>query len=203
MDRKTRPKGWLSALSGGESKDPAVESMQAIGDMFVDPNVTYRFRLVRYGTISTTNTVQCLTYVTFNPTGIQEYDNYLKYLFNEVRIKKARLRLLPIGGSNMAAQVVFAVATDLGLSSVNPTALGAVVENPNCAFVSSWYVRDTEHVWTTNCQDYLYAATTSAAPSPQVGCYGQFSIAQSQAAGASEPVFYYFADYEYEFTSRT
>jgi len=139
-----------------DEEDPIASALTGAAEIFVNPNITYEFRIVQTGNVNTTNTVQLFTSFTWDPSAITEYSTYLKFLFNEVRIRRARLTLLPIGGGNQADSVAFGVCSDLGFTATAPTSWNQVAENPNAKMISSWYMRDTEKFWDVRVPgDYL------------------------------------------------
>jgi len=187
-----------------EPEDALASALAGAASIFTDPNVTYTFRLVAPGTINATNTIQTLTYISWDPSAFGEYSSYLKFLFSEVRIRRAKLHLVPIGGSNSGDSVIFACASDLGYTTTSPTAYSQVLENPNSKQFSSWYVRDHEPTWDVVVpSDYNYSPVSSPAALVNAGCYGEFMVGQQLAANATEPVFAYLLELILEFKSRT
>jgi len=204
---KPEEKGWK--LLRTDSKVPSAEwaaAMQDASSIFVNPNVTYQFRLVTTGTLTTTNGATLATFVSWDPTNITEYSSYLIFMFNEVRIRHAKWTLVPIASTASATtSAAFAISSDLGFTASAPANLAAVIDNPTSRVTTS--NANSGRIFEISVSvpnDYLYGAVTSPVGNgPNEGCYGQFQIASFVNTFPTENAFSWIYEGIYEFRSRT
>lgn len=187
-----------------EDDDPIGTAMSAVASVFTSPNVTYTFRLVSTGTISSSNTLNTSVAITWDPTLLSEYSTYLIFLFNEVRIRSATLHLTglnPASGNDYA----YVLSSDLGFTSSAPASLSAILDNPNSRIISDYAAKgpviQSLHVKVPG--DYLWASVLTPVPALNTGCYGQFQLFSMSSAVNSSTRFQWICELEYEFRSRT
>jgi hypothetical protein len=184
--------------------DPVGAALTGAASLFTNPNVTYEFRLSVISVLATTNAVQYFNYVSWDVTQFTEFSSYLKFLFNEVRIRRARITLRGLSGNNMGATPTFAICSDMGFTNTAPTTFPQVVENPNSMMMDSYYLRSDTYRLDVKVPDtYNFAPVNGPNPTTEYGSFGEFMIGQYTAAGATEPVFQYQFEGWYEFRSRT
>lgn len=209
-----RPKGsklavrdktaWADEEDSDEDVDPVGAALTGAASLFTNPNVTYEFRLSVISVLATTNAVQYFNYVSWDVTQFTEFSSYLKFLFNEVRIRRARITLRGLSGNNMGATPTFAICSDMGFTNTAPTTFPQVVENPNSMMMDSYYLRSDVYRLDVRVPDtYNFAPVNGPNPTTEYGSFGEFMIGQYTAAGATEPVFQYQFEGWYEFRSRT
>jgi len=205
---KTSEPGW-SLIKKERKSGPSEEqkaAMEGAASIFVNPNVTYQFRLVTTGTLTTTNGAVLATFVSWDPTNITEYSSYLIFMFNEVRIRHAKWTLVPIASTTAnATSAAFAISSDLGFTASAPANLAAVIDNPTSRITTS--NANTGRIFEISVavpNDYLFGAVTSPVGNgPNEGCYGQFQIASFISTFPTENAFSWIFEGIYEFRSRT
>jgi len=202
MKPDSKEPGWsfLSKERKGPTKEQQ-EAMAAAASIFVSPNVTYTFRLVASGTSSSSAGTFNYGSITWDPTGITEYANYLSFMFNETRIRHAKVTIVPEAGGGTVA---YALSSDLGFTSTAPASTLAVTENANSFLFTSAYNSGTlAHLDVPVPNDYLWAATSAPCATANAGCYGQFQFASLGVVVATDRAFSYLLELYIEFRSRT
>jgi len=202
--REEKESGW-SILSRPERKGLSKDQMDAVSaasSLFVSPNVTYEFRLVTSGVIGTNNGSTTLGAITWDPSALTEYSSYLTAMFDEVRIRHAKIT---ISGEQGAPIWAYAISSDLGLTNTAPANVQAVTENPNSKVFNSAFSNGSTptslsvHVPS----DYTWAFTATPVATVNGGCYGQFQYAQLGNATSTGNAWSYMCEFIYEFRSRT
>lgn len=184
------------------ASDEFKSAMAAASSIFVNPNVTYVFRLITFGTFTTAIGASYFNYITFDPSAISEYASYMINLFNEVRIRRARVTLCPLATATTTC--AFAISSDQGLTSTVPGALLSVLDNPNSRVISSNANQGRIQSMDVSLPgDILFSPTAAPCPGAGQGCYGEFQIGQFDNANIAEKVFAYLFEGWYEFRSRS
>ncbi len=165
------------------------------------PSTIHRFRLTTIATVSSSAGGVISSVHTFDPTGYAEFSD-ISDLFSEIRIKAARITLVPTN-VGYATTSVFTrgvpVACNLGVTSTAPTSrtevwscAGAKVFQLNC-------VRPM--VFDAIIPSMNWALTSSPIPGPYAGCYGAFWLYSANLDNSTQ---YYdmFMECEYECRGR-
>jgi len=185
-----------------------VEAM-SIPRALLDTNSVYPFRLTNVATWSTTAGGVLAGFVSFDPSNIPlpEYAT-LSALFDQVRLSWARLTITNVNPHSDGYAVgnqkygTF-VACDPGLTATTPGSIAAVIDCPN-VLVFNLASPKTFHIEykARGRQENAFARTSTPAPGPYAGCYGQF---QWYNGGLTVSTAYIQTMFEgfYEFTSRT
>jgi len=195
---------WADEVDTDEEEDPVASAMQAAASVFTNPNITYEFRFARYGQFAPTNAVAYKDYISWDVSNFTEFTSYCIFLFREVRIRHAKVTLIPLSGNIMAASALYGFSSDLGFTASAPASLQAVLDNPDSKLIDSWYYRDHEYQWNTHVPgDYLWASVSAPAADVNTGTYGQYQIAQAAVSTATDIAFGYLFEGVYEFRSRT
>lgn len=200
--REEKESGW-SLLSRPERKGLTKDQMAAVSSassLFVSPNLTYTFRLVTSGLVQTTTGVTTLGFISWDPSALTEYSSYLVNMFNEVRVRHAKIT---ISGEQGAPVWGYALSSDLGYTSTAPANIQAVTENPDSRIFNSAFYHSPISLSVSVPSDYLWASTAAPVAAVNTGCYGQFQYAQLSLATTTGNAFTYMTEITYEFRSRT
>jgi len=199
--RETKESGWtLLKEKKGPSKEQ-IAAMQGASSLFVNPSVTYLFRLATTNVVTTTTSVETRGYMSWDPSQFSEYTNYLLFMFNQVRIRRAKITVCAEAGSG---PIGYIMSSDMGYTATTPTSSQVVAENPNSFLFSSAYnAFGIYHLTVDVPGDYLWADVNSPSPETNVGCFGQFQFAQIGVATSAITAFSYLIELLYEFRSRT
>jgi len=201
-------KDKVSWADEDDDVDPVKSAMQAASSIFTSPNVTYVFRLSRTGTFSATNGAQFFGHVSWDVSNCTEFTSYLQNLFNEVRIRRARIKLVRVGGGITQTAAAFIASSDQGFTATDPATIAAVQDNPDSRLLTCGQGDainiDGENVIDVHVpNDYLFSSCITPALEPNQGTYGQFQIAQMAVSNATSPAFVWQFEGWYEFRSRT
>jgi len=198
LPRRPRLRGDAEELEGEQNG----EGSESIAKSLLDPSTVYKFRLVAFQAMTTNGAGTLSYYVSLSPgtTTFNEWSD-LTPLFNEVRAVKASIRVVsldPFYTSNTKSEV--AINYDDGSSSTTPSSIVSVFDNPR-----SWIhsLSDgTTRTYSVALNSREWAQTSSPAPGPYAGCYGQFSFYQTSL---SLSVYYLdvYLEVEFEFRNRT
>ncbi len=172
-----------------------------MGPLTSVPSTVHRFRLTTISTQSSSAGGVIAGVYTFDPSGFTEFTD-ISDLFAEIRIKSARITVVPRADASVAGSRIDAgipVAANLGVTSTAPASrtevyscAGAKVFQTNC-------VRPM--VFEASIPTMNWALTSSPVPGPYAGCYGAFWI-YSANLDASRQYYDIFMECDYECRGR-
>ncbi len=205
-ERKSSRFSLVKRVQGGleeEEEDPVSTALSSAASLFVGPNVTYMFRLAYPVSWAATSGSTSGVAWPWDPSSVTEYSTYLIFLFNEVRIRHARISLKGSTGTTGAAMYNPIISSDLGLQNSPPSAASFVADNPNSMIMSCLNNCSQTFHLAVDIPNRLYAPVGAPVNTPDAGCYGQFQACLSQSANASETVMVGMVELFLEFRSRT
>jgi hypothetical protein len=187
-------------------EESAQESlMPSVARSLMDPMAIYTFKITTVSAHASSVAGSILLNTFFNPAGVGEF-NSLSALFDMVRIAYAKITISnrnphADGYATGVTKGTLFIACDAGLSGTNPASVQSVVDCPNVKAINL----GSSEIHTLSYKppvDIGWAGTSSPAPAPGYGCYGQFSMG---AANLTVSTTYYdwMLECVYEFTSRT
>jgi len=203
LEGKYGKKRLLTVSDEGEvEEDPVASALAASSSLFVSPSSTYLFRLVFSGTISQVSTAQTKIYLTWNPSADTEYNSYLVNLFQEVRIRRSKLRITPDNHNNDPA-CTWVVAPQLIYTATAPTSVGAIADATGSEMIYTQPYSGNTFDWDYHVpSDYNWCNVSTPVIDINRGAYGQWSIIQTAVASNSSIALNYFMENFYEFRSR-
>jgi len=164
-----------------EEEETALQTgMSEAASLFVNPNAIYTFRLTTYYNLTFDGAGLLYAFFSTDASAFSEHTAYLKYLFQEVRIRRARLTLGARCGTPAADGSVpnFAVSSTQKYVATYPTsAQGILDEADSCMKSSNAFDPSPTSYTRVFPADMLFASVSTPAPEINVGCWGQFQIA--------------------------
>lgn len=185
--------------------DSFESGVAAASSFLVNPNITYRFRIVNYVGLSSTVGGVLAGAFSFDPSAITEYAT-LSLLFSEVRVIQARLTWInqnPAVEQSLAFVILkpsLMISSTSGLTASVPAAAGDIMEEADSEIFSLCQINPFRK--TTERLDNSFALVGSPVPGPYAGCYGQFQYYQSTVTASTKYADLFFEGV-YEFTART
>lgn len=175
--RKRSPKdakSMVRSIGVGDADVGASQSGLPAG--LLDGNSVYTFRLVYFTVLSSSAGGTIASAISLAP-GVTSYPDWssLISLFTECRMVRTSLRLVNIDPFyTVSTKSDLCVGFDDGQTNTAPSGVAAVFALPN-AKVHSLSTPEVQ-VYSAKLGSREWAKTTSAAPGPYAGCYGQWSI---------------------------
>jgi len=192
-----------------EKTQELLEEQMSVSRALIDTNAIYPVRLVVQGIMATSGAGVLSGFVSFDPSNIPlpEYAS-LQALFDMVRLAEAKISFVNInphadGYATGQERRALYVSCDAGLTATTPGSIQTVIDCPNTLMFC--LASDGRHSTTykmPNRNFVSFARTTTPAPGPYAGCFGQFQWYQSGLAVSTNYCTYYYEGI-YEFTSRS
>ncbi len=171
------------------------------------PSTVHSFRISYAATAQSDGAGLVAKVHTFDPSSYTEYSD-ISGLFSEIRVKRARLHLVPnrplnsvSGGAPLQTfdSCGIAVGCNLGITSTVPASRQEVWACAGAKVFSYGAVRP--FIIDAVIPQMAWATTASPVPGPYAGCYGAFQLYRS-GFSATTDVYDYFIELEYEVRGR-
>ena len=183
---KVRPHSLIKGLKRTFGDEPPdVGALQSVSSMLISSSDVYKFRMVYNGFLTSSSGGVVDGYIDCDPGSDSDYANYLKYLFGQVRLVKARLHLVPISGEANFMSVM-AVGYDSSEITTPPGGTAATLDLPRSflmptrAGTSCSFNRDGEWIIESPTRPNSgWAVSTNPSPSVDTGCFGSFLLYSS------------------------
>ncbi len=187
-ERKTKSKPLTE-----EDEAELGAAMADAASVFVNPRITYKFRLATTYELNYDASGALLEYISWDATSFSEHTAYLKYMFQECRISHTTLTIVPRCGTPGADGSIptLAISSTFRYVATAPTSVQGVIEEPNSCIRSGLAfgcAPATNYRWSVSVpKDYLWADVNAASPGLNQGTWGQWQIATATAGPVSSP----------------
>jgi len=190
-----------------EEEEAFTEGMSSAAGLFTNPSATYFFRLVETGTVNSTAGATLSYYHSFSPAIFSEHTAYLKYLFQEVRVRSSKLTIIPVAvePNSSGYYPAFGISSTLKYVGTLPSNIGEVIDEADSEIRASnggWNAPSTLTFIRHVPGDMNFDSVDTPASQVGYGGWGQWWVAGVSNFAANKAIYSYMLENVYEYRAR-